>query len=376
MDDLNFTINEIRDKIKNHRGLYEKNEQMVRTQLIDPLLYAVGWNSGDPEKVQTNVKTDLGYLDYLLKKRSKNVLIIEAKNLGVDVNKKIHLRQILPYCSDANVKYCLITNGLNWILFEPNKERTRGNEKTERTLWSMNISQDDKKIISLFFKMISPQKIDKITEGLEQLHREKRLKERIQKRMRASLEKKQNILEDSWKNLLRNQSGIKEAIGPLFTTYLNKNKSKRDTFSQREISAFLLEKIRINFISDQIRKPKKGLSDNEKDHGLTTKRLIIKNSPAHSIEKSKQYEILTFSANWLIKKGKLRASDCPITVAHGNKFLVNTKPVHEDGSQFRGGHKLENGLWIDTAFNESTKIEYAKRLFEECGVPGDTIRVE
>ena len=89
MEDLNSTINEIRDKVKNHRTLYEKNEQMVRSQLIDPFLYAAGWNSGDPEKVQTNVKTDLGYIDYLLKKRSKNVLIIEAKNLGVDVSKKI-----------------------------------------------------------------------------------------------------------------------------------------------------------------------------------------------------------------------------------------------------------------------------------------------
>lgn len=373
MNDFNSVIIEVRDKIKDDRQYYEKNEEEVRSKLINPILHAIGWIIGDRKHVETNVKSELGKLDYLLWKRPKKVLIIEAKNLGTDISKKVHFRQILPYCSSENVRYCLMTNGLNWILFEPNKEKTN---VSERILWRITIDTEDEKIISLFFQMISPSKIENIPKELERLKEAKRTKERIQRNEQRQSEKKWESLEKSWKNLLRNQGGIKDAIYPLFDNYLNKNKSKRDKFTQNEKTAFLLEKIRVNLLSESNGNVDKGITKRVRLVSDGPKKVMIKNSPSHTIEKNKQYEILTYSANWLIKMGKLKASNCPISVTGGEKYLVNTKPIHKDGSPFRGKKPLDNGLWIDTAFNLPTKIKYAKDLFEKRGVDSDTIRVE
>jgi hypothetical protein len=246
-----------------------------------------------------------------------------------------------------------MTNGLNWILFEPNKEKTK---VSERILWKINIDIDDEKIISLFFQMISPSKIENIPNGLERLKGAKRIKERIERSEQKQSEKKRETLEKTWKSLLRNLGGIKNKLYPLFNNYLEKNKSKRDKFTQGEISDFLLEKIRENLLSKENGDAVKGINKRPIRESNEPKKVIIKNSPSHNIEKNKQYEILTYGANWLIKNRKLKASNCPINITGGEKFLVNTKPIHKDGSPFRGKKRLSNGLWIDTAFNLPTKI--------------------
>jgi predicted type IV restriction endonuclease len=372
MKDLNSTLNEVRDKIKNHRQEYITNEKQVRTQLIDPILTSIGWDVQNPNLVKNEYRTDYGPVDYLLIKK-KPVLIIESKNLNEEIGKIKDFSQILKYCSALRVKYGLITNGLHWILFEPNKEKGKVHE---RILWKMNIETEDKDLLSLKFKMLSFSKINNINNGLELLKKMIRSKIGKKSREQAKFERKRELLKSSWKNLLKNQGGIKEALLPFFSKYLNKNKSRNDKFTKTEISNFLLEKIRENILSDSRRNIEKGVTDSSRLLSYERKKVIIKNSPPHNIEKNKQYEILTYSANWLIKKGKLKASNCPINVAGGKKYLVNRKPVHEDGSPFRGAKPLDNGLWIDTAFNLPTKIKYSKELFEQLGISPDTIKIE
>ncbi|PKL57537.1 MAG: restriction endonuclease, partial [Methanomicrobiales archaeon HGW-Methanomicrobiales-5] len=45
---------------------YERNEQAVRDQIINPLLRNLGWDIENPEDVQPNVSIDEGIPDYSL----------------------------------------------------------------------------------------------------------------------------------------------------------------------------------------------------------------------------------------------------------------------------------------------------------------------
>jgi hypothetical protein len=88
------------------------------------------------------------------------------------------------------------------------------------------------------------------------------------------------------------------------------------------------------------------------------------------------YEILLNTAEWLIKNGKLKTGECPVSVARGNRYLINTEPKHRDERPFTGPKKLSNGLWIERAYGTQNLIDYAKRLLEKSGYPSDMLEVQ
>lgn len=81
-------------------------------------------------------------------------------------------------------------------------------------------------------------------------------------------------------------------------------------------------------------------------------------------------DILKNTANWLIKTGKISVSNCPIKLQdRGSSYLINTKPIHEDGRPFQyGGVKLNDNLWLDKNWSgEQCEIK-AMELLLYCGI--------
>jgi hypothetical protein len=88
------------------------------------------------------------------------------------------------------------------------------------------------------------------------------------------------------------------------------------------------------------------------------------------------YEILVNTANWLIKNGKLKPSDCPVGTGGGKRNLINKEPKHKYGNNFRAPKKLSNGLWIETHYSTASCINYAKRLLEKFRVSPDILIIK
>jgi len=87
------------------------------------------------------------------------------------------------------------------------------------------------------------------------------------------------------------------------------------------------------------------------------------------------YEILVNTANWLIKNGKLKPSDCPVRIGRGKRILINKEPKHRYGGDFRAPKELLNRLWIETHYSTADCIDYARRLLEKFGFSPDDILV-
>lgn len=81
-------------------------------------------------------------------------------------------------------------------------------------------------------------------------------------------------------------------------------------------------------------------------------------------------DVLKNTANWLIKKGKISASNCPIKLQNrGRNYLINTQPFHEDGRPFQyGGVKLNNNLWLDKNWSGDQCELKAMDLLLYCGI--------
>lgn len=98
------------------------------------------------------------------------------------------------------------------------------------------------------------------------------------------------------------------------------------------------------------------------------------------IEQEKIYcnnsiSILINTANWLIKKGKITSSKCPIQI-QGNRYLINTRPYHEDGRDFIHKKELNNNLFLEGNWSTDNCILLSKELLTRCGIPLTSFNLE
>lgn len=117
MDELTSCIEELKSRIKMHRGTLSENESRTRAALIDPLLRALGWDVSNPELVTPEYSVGKGWVDYaLLEKTGKPVAIFEAKKLGVHLSDE-HRMQMLNYANFRGIAYAGLSNGDCWELY-------------------------------------------------------------------------------------------------------------------------------------------------------------------------------------------------------------------------------------------------------------------
>ena len=121
--DLVEAVKKIRERIREHGSYIGRYEARTRASLIDPMLYALGWDVGDPAQVTIEPRTESGQPDYaLLGVAGKPVLFIEAKKLAVT---REPLDQVVSYVvtenmsrDDYKVQFCACTNGDIWKVFD------------------------------------------------------------------------------------------------------------------------------------------------------------------------------------------------------------------------------------------------------------------
>ena len=110
---LNTAIDLAYGQIRTYGAVYS-NESNVEDQLIPPILHALGWDTGDPEHVQTKIGVRGNSKlrpDFILFKERQYFAFIEAKRLG-NVSPKDHKEKLMDYMKYSN--NVILTDGLRW----------------------------------------------------------------------------------------------------------------------------------------------------------------------------------------------------------------------------------------------------------------------
>lgn len=348
MNNLNEVLNSIVEKIKKFRSLYEKNEQAVRDQIVNPILRNLGWNPENPEEVQPNISTEEGAPDYSLFKNGKRILFVETKKLSVDIEQREVIRQLAKYSFSEGTKYGVLTNGAVWILIRSFEE---GTTLTERIVWKTDLENEELIAVCRKITTISKKNIEQI----------------------EVLVKKVQILDEIWQSLLDEPEEMIKGLMPVVRSLINQGYPDYQ-FENTEIEDLLKERVK-EIISPPLE---------EVTHELPTEEIISTKivSPrkmklkGEAFELRNSFEILVNTANWLIKSNKLKPSDCPITIGRGKRNLINKEPKHKYGGDFRAPKKLSNGLWIETHASTASTINYTKRLLEKFGVSPEILTIE
>jgi len=82
---LKELVEQFQSASKNRDYVNEQNEEWVKWNYIEPLLEILGWKRGDIEKEYRVLK---GRADYLLKIGNAEVLVVEAKKVGVPLSEE------------------------------------------------------------------------------------------------------------------------------------------------------------------------------------------------------------------------------------------------------------------------------------------------
>jgi hypothetical protein len=331
-------IKVLSEKMKKHRSFYEQSEMAIRTQIVDPILRGLGWDTENPEEVQPNVSTEEGAPDYSLLKGDKKILFIEAKKLSVDIEKGEVIRQLAKYYFGEGMKYGVLTNGALWILFRAFQE---GTTMAERVVWKIDVENDE---ITATVRRLSTISKENITE--------------IEK-----LIKKLQILDEIWHSLLEEPKDLVQGFIPVFDKLIKEGYPDYE-FDPIQIEDFIKERVRelISPTEESIGEIIQNTEPTEQK-GAQLRKMKIE-TDTYDIRNS--YDILVNTAEWLIKKGRLKKENCPIASGH-KRNLVNLQPKHTYGDDFRAPKKLSNGLYIETHYSTASCITNARKLLEKCG---------
>jgi hypothetical protein len=347
MNNLNEVLVKITKKIKKFRSLYEQNEMAVRDQIINPILRNLGWDIENPEEVQPNISIDEGVPDYSLLKNGKIILFVEAKKLGIDIEQREIIRQLAKYSFSEGTKYGVLTNGTIWVLIRSFEE---GTTLTERIVWKIDLENEE--LPAVFRKIITISKTN--IEHIE------------------TLVKKSQILDEIWQSFLDEPGEMIKGLIPVVKSIIIQGYPTYQ-FEDTEIEDLLKERIKEIVSGKDGEEIPIEAAVESLWRGGNPRKMKLK---GEIVELRNSYEILINTANWLIKNGKLKSSDCPIGIGGGKRNLVNKEPIHKYGDSFRAPKKLSNGLWIETHYSTASSINYAKRLLEKFGVSSDTLVIE
>lgn len=95
------------------------SETETRIYLIDPVLHLLGYEGVENLRREVPVPASKEFIDYELLVGGAPQVLVEAKALRHEVADQ-HAAQCVQYAAVVGVRWCFITNGLEWLLYDAN----------------------------------------------------------------------------------------------------------------------------------------------------------------------------------------------------------------------------------------------------------------
>lgn len=315
LEELMDTIKTLKGRIGQHQQLLRQSEALTRYILIDPLLRVLGWDTEDPERVRPEYPDPTGRPDYALMQAGQPVAMLEAKSVGTRLDDDI-IRKAISYCTDKGVKYAILTDGDTWeaynlSVFSPNRD--------ERRMLSFSVGNDEPYLCALKALYL-------------------------------------------WQPNLGSGNPIVHPPSSTLTENLG---------------------LHIQQVSVPSSSPSSAPSQPSKDMGwisLAELASVTRVPPpqfirflnGEEIQITRWWNVPFQIAEWQVKEGKLTTDVCPIKYGR-TKYLVNTNPLHSNGTPFSQFRQLSNHLYLDTPYDAEGLRDAAKFLLEHFGDSPKTV---
>ncbi|MCK9483906.1 MAG: type I restriction endonuclease [Candidatus Marinimicrobia bacterium] len=347
MKEIENILKETLQQVIEFRNDYVSNEQAVRTQLIEPILNILGWKTSNPKFVRPNAPDEDGKIpDYTLLKDGKTTLIVEAKNLSVDLQNKNIIDQLANYCFKSGIDFGVLTNGVKWLLFKTFEKIPR-----DRIVWQVDLEKDKIDYVARSLSSFAYSNIDTLD----------------------SLLKKSKILDNNWKLLIGSTDSIVTIISQKL---LEKIKSTEPTFKidPNDLKTFTKGKLTELYELSEIEEEEKDeeiQSIEKKNEFEEVEDVIFKR---HQKNKIREKISVTFPDNTLIKHNKVVETFVetikrigPEKILPLNLYRSGVAIVSENKDDFYNQHRIGK-YWIMVHTSTKEKIAILIEINEKLNL--------
>jgi len=341
------TITKLRQRLGSEfRARYEGSEQMVREQLVIPMLRAIGWDPEDPAQVQANVAPGADATGYTLLRNGASALFVQVSRAGVALDDPRLLPSALREAVRDGNRYVALTNGVAWMLVRGDG----GGVAAERVLWRADIERD---LPQAFLRKL-------LSLGPEAIERHDELMRRCQ------------ILDEAWDAAVMERESLVRVVTPVIAEAARQAHADVK-FELDEISDYTAQRL-LEALGTAEYEPEE--SEIELPPSVEAMPIQLPVTPSGSMklpegtrririgteEFSVQtpLEMLVVAAEWLVTQGKLKTTAAPV-FAGPNRYLVNREPKHRDRAMVKP-HRLSNGLFLETHHSPANCIVSARKL--------------
>ena len=349
-------------EIKNDPNISTLNEAQARRSVIERILEFLGWDMYNYNEVKLEYGVGSGRVDYALQINGDNEVFIEAKKPGEDLEN--HQEQLLDYSFKEGVALAILTNGIAWWFYLPLKKGAWN----DRKFYTIDIlEQEIEDIVDRFGLLLSRQNV---ASGKAVQHAESILASRQrEKRIRESIP-------EAWNSVIK---GPESRLISLLIETTEKICGFQP--ADDEILRFIRANRKTWFLSSESEQEltpptTSPITTTEPRTKKQTKKPRRMQIDGESYELEYKYEILVNTANWLIDKGNLKPSDCPVKLTSRAKtYFINRTPERTPDHEFWRPQKLKNGLFIE-GDRSDIAIENTKKLLKKYGYDPKILQIE
>ena len=346
-------ILKLAEKIRRYRsdGVdKDLSEQDTKAVLVEPLLEIAGWAVRDPRQVSREDRPTIRPVDYSLKLKGKPEVVVECKRLSNGLDSRGDLEQALSYASSAGVKWCVLTNGCLFRIYNSLAREVAENKLLEEI--DLAKAGDGEGLSAhaamQSLELISPQSIEtgRIDEAWEERYTGTKVRE---------------VVKELWS---KPDPGLVNLVR-------QRMKERGRTLSVKDTSRWLgtLD------VKIEARPGAVPTGKTERKPSPPAGRATQMRIGSYSSQVRYSNEVLINTAEWLIQQGRLNEVQCPVPMGR-TRSLINTEPKHRDGVDYKAPKELSKGLWLEANLSGRDCISNARRLLEKCGYSAEMLEVE
>ena len=346
---LSNALQRVQAHIGENRNAFENNKRQTLYTLINPVLAALGWHTDDIHRVQHGFQVDRGAVDMALVRGGEPVALLEAKSLGTPLGDS-EQGQLGQSCHQGGVSTAVLTNGAEWLI-------------SRVMLNSPHLEQRVLHHISLVGNPVAETAAATAAQQLSLLAHDQ-----IEKLEQASW---RLLLEPIW-DKHGEDAMVEELSSSLRQVLARQLKLQTADLPLPEVSSLLRDQLFPKADSSQ-QTPTIATRHRNRAGLRGSRRAVILNGERFPI--TYKYGILTQTAEWLIKQGKLRPEHAPISHLSGQTAAVyhkNTPPPRPSARLY----ELSNGLLVDTNYATKDLVARAQTLLNHYDYPPDTLQLE
>ena len=347
-------------EFKNDPDIFKLKEAQVKRSVIERILVLLGWDMDNYNEASLEHPVETKELDYALLINKKNKVFIEAKRPNVKLKEK-EKEQIFNYSVQLNPDLAILTNGISWWFYLPRAEGAWN----DRKFYAIDIlEQEIEDIVDKFDRLLSRENVasgkavQHAESMLKSLQREKIIKERLPEAWNNVITEPHELLVEILIETVEDDCDFKPENNEILEfIHSHHEKWLLSRESGQEVPT-------TNHPNSKTARQTKNQTEKPKRMQIGKKNYVLKYD----------YEIFVNTANWLIDKGALKSSDCPLKVNPKAKLNYISNEIENNYPQ--DWTKLENGLYIYKNLQRNQSLQNAKKLLEHYEYDPEMLKVE